>query len=106
MVQVAKDVYTMTGAGSNASFVVTDEGVLVFDSCQWDIDNLGVPDFVAKWADLFVDTENAEIDAQRYYAYNVVGKKVIDLRDKPEQSVVIDLTDPAPDAVSTEAVKP
>jgi len=32
MVQVAKDVYTMTGAGSNASFVVTDEGVLAFDS--------------------------------------------------------------------------
>ena len=24
MVQVAKDVYTMTGAGSNSSFVVTD----------------------------------------------------------------------------------
>ena len=40
MVQVAKDVYTMTGAGSNASFVVTDEGVLVFDS---DIRNNDLP---------------------------------------------------------------
>jgi len=40
MVQVAKDVYTMTGAGSNASFVVTDEGVLVFDS---DIRNDDLP---------------------------------------------------------------
>ena len=40
MVQVAKDVYTMTGAGSNASFVVTDEGVLAFDG---DIRNNDVP---------------------------------------------------------------
>ena len=40
MVQVAKDVYTFTGAGSNSSFVVTDEGVLVFDS---DIRNNDVP---------------------------------------------------------------
>jgi hypothetical protein len=32
MVQVARDVYAMTGAGSNAGFVVTDEGVLAFDS--------------------------------------------------------------------------
>jgi glyoxylase-like metal-dependent hydrolase (beta-lactamase superfamily II) len=40
MVTVAKDVYTMTGAGSNASFVVTDEGVLVFDS---DIRNNDLP---------------------------------------------------------------
>lgn len=44
MVQVAKDVYTMTGAGSNASFVVTDEGVLVFDS---DIRNDDLP-FIRK----------------------------------------------------------
>ncbi|MGH9253222.1 MAG: MBL fold metallo-hydrolase [Vicinamibacterales bacterium] len=44
MVQVAKDVYTMTGAGSNASFVVTGEGVLVFDS---DIRNNDLP-FVRK----------------------------------------------------------
>ena len=40
MVQVAKDVYTMTGAGSNASFVATDEGVLAFDS---DIRNDDLP---------------------------------------------------------------
>ena len=40
MVPVAKDVYFMTGAGSNASFVVTDEGVLVFDS---DIRNNDLP---------------------------------------------------------------
>ena len=40
VVPVAKDVYTMTGAGSNASFVVTDEGVLVFDS---DIRNDDLP---------------------------------------------------------------
>jgi glyoxylase-like metal-dependent hydrolase (beta-lactamase superfamily II) len=39
-VSVAKDVYTMSGAGSNASFVVTDEGVLVFDS---DIRNNDLP---------------------------------------------------------------
>jgi len=44
MVPVAKDVYTMTGAGSNASFVVTDEGVLVFDS---DIRNNDLP-FIRK----------------------------------------------------------
>ena len=47
MVQVAKDVYTMTGAGSNASFVVTDEGVLAFDS---DIRNNDVP-FIRKVTD-------------------------------------------------------
>ena len=47
MVQVAKDVYTMTGAGSNASFVVTDEGVLVFDS---DIRNNDLP-FIRKVTD-------------------------------------------------------
>ena len=39
-VQVAKDVYAMTGAGSNSAFVVTDEGVLVFDS---DIRNDDLP---------------------------------------------------------------
>lgn len=39
-VQVARDVYTRTGAGSNASFVVADEGVLVFDS---DIRNDDLP---------------------------------------------------------------
>ena len=47
VVQVAKDVYTMTGAGSNASFVVTDEGVLVFDS---DIRNNDLP-FIRKITD-------------------------------------------------------
>jgi len=47
MIQVAKDVYTMTGAGSNASFVVTDEGVLVFDS---DIRNNDLP-FIRKVTD-------------------------------------------------------
>jgi glyoxylase-like metal-dependent hydrolase (beta-lactamase superfamily II) len=47
MVPVAKDVYTMTGAGSNASFVVTDEGVLVFDS---DIRNNDLP-FIRKVTD-------------------------------------------------------
>ena len=47
MVTVAKDVYTMTGAGSNASFVVTDEGVLVFDS---DIRNNDLP-FIRKVTD-------------------------------------------------------
>jgi len=46
-IQIAKDVYTMTGAGSNASFVVTDEGVLVFDS---DIRNNDLP-FVRKVTD-------------------------------------------------------
>ena len=39
-IQIAKDVYTMTGAGSNANIVVTDEGVLVFDS---DIRNNDLP---------------------------------------------------------------
>src|SRR5688572_20440230 len=47
MVQVAKDVYAMTGAGSNASFVVTEEGVLVFDS---DIRNNDLP-FIRKVTD-------------------------------------------------------
>jgi glyoxylase-like metal-dependent hydrolase (beta-lactamase superfamily II) len=47
MVPVAKDVYFMTGAGSNASFVVTDEGVLVFDS---DIRNNDLP-FIRKVTD-------------------------------------------------------
>jgi len=46
-IQVARDVYTMTGAGSNASFVVTDEGVLVFDS---DIRNNDLP-FIRKVTD-------------------------------------------------------
>ncbi len=32
MVEVATDVYLMTGAGSNSIFVVTEDGVLVFDS--------------------------------------------------------------------------
>lgn len=32
MVEVAKDVYLMTQAGSNSIFVVTEDGVLVFDS--------------------------------------------------------------------------
>lgn len=77
-------------------------GVLVFDSCQWDIDNLGVPQFVAKWAERYVEVETTEIDAQRYFAYDVTGKKVVDLRDRPDESVVIDLTEPALDATRTE----
>jgi glyoxylase-like metal-dependent hydrolase (beta-lactamase superfamily II) len=40
MLQLAKDVYVFTGAGSNSGFVVTDEGVLVFDS---DIRNNDLP---------------------------------------------------------------
>ena len=40
MVQVAKDVYVFTGAGSNSGVVVTDEGALVFDS---DIRNNDLP---------------------------------------------------------------
>jgi glyoxylase-like metal-dependent hydrolase (beta-lactamase superfamily II) len=40
MVQLAKDVYVFTGAGSNSGFVVTGEGVLVFDS---DIRNNDLP---------------------------------------------------------------
>ncbi|MBI4887405.1 MAG: MBL fold metallo-hydrolase [Acidobacteria bacterium] len=47
VVRVAPDVYTMTGAGSNASFVVTDDGVLVFDS---DIRNNDLP-FIRKVTD-------------------------------------------------------
>ena len=31
MVEIAKDVYTFTGGGSNSSFVVTSDGVVVFD---------------------------------------------------------------------------
>ena len=40
MVQLAKDVYAFSGGGSNSGFVVTDEGVLVFDS---DIRNNDLP---------------------------------------------------------------
>jgi len=29
MVQIAKDVYTFTGGGSNSSFVVTNDGVFL-----------------------------------------------------------------------------
>jgi glyoxylase-like metal-dependent hydrolase (beta-lactamase superfamily II) len=47
VVQLAKDVYAMSGAGSNAGFVVTDEGVLVFDS---DIRNNDLP-FIRKITD-------------------------------------------------------
>ena len=47
VVELAKDVYAMSGAGSNAGFVVTDEGVLVFDS---DIRNNDLP-FIRKVTD-------------------------------------------------------
>lgn len=40
VLKLAQDVYALTGAGSNAGFVVTDEGVLVFDS---DIRNNDLP---------------------------------------------------------------
>jgi len=40
MVQIAKDVYTFTAGGSNSSFVVTPDGVLVFDA---DIRNDDLP---------------------------------------------------------------
>jgi hypothetical protein len=79
-------------------------GVLAFDSCQWDIDNLGIPHFVAKWADKVVKSDNAEIDAQRYYAYAAVELREIDLRDHNDDGIEIDLTVPAPDAVRTTAV--
>lgn len=46
VVPLAKDVYALSGAGSNAGFVVTDEGVLVFDS---DIRNNDLP-FIRKVA--------------------------------------------------------
>lgn len=73
-------------------------GVLAFDSCQWDIENLGVPDFIARWSGKLLVTEYDEIDAQRYFAYNTTAVKEIDLRDVADDDVVIDLTEPAHDA--------
>lgn len=72
------------------------KGVLVFDCCQWDIDNLAVPQFVERYARRTVEAEFLEIDAQRYFGYEAFGLKELDLRDAPGHGVTIDLTEPAP----------
>jgi glyoxylase-like metal-dependent hydrolase (beta-lactamase superfamily II) len=69
VVDLAKDVYAMSGAGSNAGFVVTDEGVLVFDS---DIRNNDLP-FIRKVApdkkviDLFASHASGDHSTGAWY---------------------------------------
>lgn len=80
-------------------------GVLAFDSCQWDVDNLGLPEFVGRWSERIVHSDKAEIDAQRYYAFAAVHLNEIDLRDHLDEGVEIDLTIPAPDATRAAVVE-
>ncbi len=70
------------------------KGVLVFDSCQWDIDNLAVPQFVERLGRRHVEANCSEIDAQRFYGYEVTAIKALDLRDRRDHGVEIDLTEP------------
>lgn len=83
---------------SFAHYLADRRGVAAFDSCQWDIDNVGVPDFIARWTAEVAEIEPREIDAQRYYAYSLPAR----LERAPDDDVIIDLREPAPDAVATE----
>ncbi len=70
------------------------KGVLAFDSCQWDIDNLAIPQFVERLARRHVEGNSSEVDAQRFYCYEATAIKALDLRDRRDHGVEIDLTEP------------
>lgn len=84
---------------SLSMFLADRQGVVAFDSCQWDIDNVGIPDFIARWAKEVVEVDAREIDAQRYYAYDVAAHLDVERGD----DVIIDLRDPSPDAQAHQA---
>jgi hypothetical protein len=75
-------------------YIWLKKGVLVFDSCQWDIDNLAVPQFVERLARRHLEGNCSEIDAQRFYGYEATALKALDLRDRRDHGVEIDLTEP------------
>lgn len=78
-------------------------GVVAFDSCLWDIENLGVPQFIAKYALRHVEGITEEIDSQHYYGYEVLSLKSLDLRDTRSHGVDIDIAEPTFAPVQTEA---
>lgn len=84
---------------SLARYIADRQGVVAFDSCQWDIDNMGIPHFIARWAEEVVEMDAREIDAQRYYAYSFPARRDVDVRDE----IVVDLRDPSPKAHVSES---
>lgn len=78
-----------------ALWIVLSKGVLAFDTCKWDIDNLGVPQFIERYALAHIDGVALEVDSQHYFAYEAVSLKSLDLRDRTDHGIAIDLAEPA-----------
>ena len=76
-----------------ALYIGLDKGVIAFDVCQHNIDTFAVPEMIEVLGKVHVDAECREIDAQRYFAYQITGIKALDLRDRKDHDVVIDLAD-------------
>jgi len=77
-----------------ALWIVLSKGVLAFDTCKWDIDNIGVPQFIERYALAHIDGVALEVDSQHYFAYEAVALKSLDLRDRTDHGIVIDLAEP------------
>lgn len=73
-----------------ALYIGGHRGIIAFDTCQWDIDNVAVPQFIERIGTMTVDAVCEEIDSQRYYGFNVTAIKEIDLRDRTDQGITID----------------
>ncbi len=74
-------------------YIAMDRGVIAFDTCQYNIDVFAVPEFIERLGRRHVDGVCEEIDAQRYYGYELTGIKELDLRDRTDHGIDIDLTD-------------
>ncbi len=89
-----------------AHFLSARDGLVGFDTAQWDIDNVGLPEFIERWTAEVAPVEAAEIDTQRYYAYHVRPKveidltEPIDLTEQRSDDLVIDLREPSREAAS------
>ncbi len=89
-----------------AHFLSDRDGVVAFDTCQWDVDNLALPHFISRWTAEIAPVDTVEIDVQRYYAYHVHPKVTIDLTEESDPGLVIDLREPTRDAHTTKAIHP
>lgn len=81
-----------------AQFIAGHRGVIAFDTCRWDIDNVAVPEFIERIGTLTVDAICEEVDSQHYYGYQVTALKDIDLRERLPEDITVDHSVPAADA--------
>lgn len=77
-----------------ALWIVVRRGVLCFDSCAWDIENLGVPQFIEKYALRHIEGRADTLDSQHYFGYEAIALKSLDLRDRRDHGIEINVSEP------------